>query len=246
MNYRDRCYKNYVTTKKNYTQTLSEEEYKLFTKVSKKRFKDILPDDKEVKIIDVACGSGHFLCFLKKEGYTNIEGIDLSEEQLEVAKKMKVNNVQKADLFKYLPKYPQSFDMIIACNIIEHLNKDEIMQFLDLIYQSLKNEGRVLITTLNTQSLFGAHTVFNDFTHEQGFTPSSLSQILRVCNFSDITVSGEKPIIHDLRSAIRAVLWWGIEKILKLYVIIERGTGRGLWKHHDIFEPRIFALAKKI
>jgi len=41
MNYRDRCYKNYVTTRWNYTHTLSEKEYELFAKLSKKRFKDI-------------------------------------------------------------------------------------------------------------------------------------------------------------------------------------------------------------
>jgi len=175
----------------------------------------------------------------------NIEGIDLSEEQLEVAKKMKVKNIRMADLFSYLPKYPQSFDMIIACDIIEHLNKDEIVKFLDLMYQSLKVGGKILITTLNVQSLFGASTVYNDFTHEQGFTSSSLSQILRIGNFVDVMVYGERPIIHDFRSTMRAVLWWCIEKILKLYVSIERGTGRGLWKRHNMFEPRIFAVAKK-
>ena len=154
MNYRDRCYKNYVTTRWTYTHSLSEEEYKLFAKVAKKRLRDMLPDNKAAKIIDVACGSGHFLYFLQKEGYTNIEGIDISEEQLTVAKEMKVKNIRMADLFTHLPKYPQSFDMIIACDIIEHMKKDKIMQFLDLIFQSLKQGGKVLITTLNIQSLF--------------------------------------------------------------------------------------------
>jgi len=245
MNYRNRCYKNIVATKWKYTHSLSEEEYKLFAKVSKKRFKDILPDDKAAKIIDVACGAGHFLYFLQKEGYENAQGVDLSEEQLEVARKMGIHHLQMVDLFKYLPKHPQSFDMIFASDIIEHLKKDEVMRFLDLIYQSLKMGGKVFIATLNVHSLLGASTVFNEFTHEQGFTPRSLAQILRVGNFEDVVVYGAKPIIHDFRSTIRAELWWCIKKILKLYVIIERGTGRGLWKYGDIFEPIIFAIAKK-
>ena len=89
------------------------------------------------------------------------------------------------------------------------------IELLNLVYQALKLGGNVLIGTPNAQSLFGASTTFIDFTHEQGFTSQSLSQILQVGNFEDV------------------------------YVIIERGTGRGLWKRYDIFEPRIFAIAKK-
>jgi 2-polyprenyl-3-methyl-5-hydroxy-6-metoxy-1,4-benzoquinol methylase len=245
MSYKDRCYNHYVSTHMNYTQTSSVEEYNFFAKISTKRFREFLPNNKKAKIIDVACGAGHFLYFLQKEGYKNTRGIDLSEEQLEVAKKMKVKNVRMADLFTYLPKHPQSFDMIIARDIIEHLKKDEVIELLNLVYQALKLGGKVLIGTPNAQSLFGASTTFIDFTHEQGFTPQSLSQILRVGNFEDVMVYGEKSIIHDFRSAIRAGLWWCIEKTIKLYIIIERGTGRGLWKRYDIFEPRMFAIAKK-
>ena len=244
MSYRERYYNHYVSTKKNDTQALSEE-YNFFAKISTKRFRGFLPKDKEAKIIDVACGSGPFLYLLQKEGYKNIEGVDLSKEQLEVARKMGIRNLRLADIFKYLPKYPQNFDMIIARDILEHLKKDEIIELLNLVYQALKLGGKVLISTPNAQSLFGASTTFIDFTHEQGFTPQSLSQILRVGNFEDVMVYGEKPIIHDFRSAIRTGLWWCIEKILKLYVIIECGTGRGIWKRYDIFEPRIFAIAKK-
>ena len=245
MNYRERCYQTYVSTKWQYTHSLTKKEYNLFSKVSEKRFKGIVPEDKDAKIIDAACGTGHFLYFLQKEGYTNTLGIDLSEEQLEMAAKMGVENLQKADLFEYLPQHPQNFDMIAANDIIEHLKKDEVLKLLDLIYQSLKPGGQALIATLNTQSLFGNTTLFCDFTHEQGFTPKSLSQVMRVCNFQDVVVYGEKPIVHDLRSAVRAGLWWCTKRLLKAYLTIERGTGRGMWKHDNILEPRIFAVGEK-
>lgn len=134
---------------------------------------------------------------------------------------MGVKNLLKADLFEYLPEHPQSFDLIVANDIIEHLKKGEVLKFLDLIYESLSAGRRVLISTLNAQCLLGAKIVFIDFTHEQGFTPSSLSQVMRVCNFQDVTVYGEKPIVHDFRSAVRAGLWWCVEKLLKAYVTIE-------------------------
>lgn len=245
MNYRARCYNAFVSKHWNYSHSFSKEAYDLFAGVSRRRFKDILPEDKDAKIIDAACGAGHFLYFLQSQGYTNTRGIDSSKEQLEMAAKMGVENLQKADLFEYLPQHPQNFDMIAANDIIEHLKKDEVLKLLDLIYQSLKPGGRALLATLNAQSLFGTTTLFCDFTHEQGFTPKSLSQVMRVCNFQDVVVYGEKPIVHDLRSAVRAGLWWCTKKLLKAYLTIERGTGRGMWKHDNILEPRIFAVAKK-
>jgi len=246
MNYRERCYKTYITTRWQYAHSLSKEEYGLYAKVSKKRFEAFLPENKEAKIIDIACGSGHFLYFLQKEGYTNTLGIDLSEELIEIAQKMCVKNLQKADLFEFLPDNPQSFDMVIANDIIEHFKKEEVLKFLDIVYQALRPGGQVLLSTPNPQSLFGAKVVFIDFTHEQGFTPSSLSQVMRVCNFQDVTIYGEKPIVHDFRSAVRAGLWWCVEKLLKAYVTIEQGTGRGMWNRQNILESRIFAVGKKL
>jgi hypothetical protein len=119
------------------------------------------------------------------------------------------------------------------------------MRFLDLIYGSLKPGGKVLIGTLNSSSLFGAAIVYIDFTHETGFTPSSLTQVLEVCGFEDIEIQGEGPVSHNIRSLIRVVLLKIIIWILKGYLVIESGTGRGLWKQNTIFEPKMFALAGK-
>lgn len=245
MDYRERCYQNYTGSLWEHTHSLSKEEYEFFAKISRTRYKDILPKNRDVKIIDIACGGGHFLYFLKKEGYTNIQGIDLSEGQLELARKMELKNIQKADLFEYMPKHPECFDMIVANDIIEHLKKDEILKLLDIIHQSLVPGGRVLISTPNACSLLGAGLIDIDFTHEQGFTPESLRQVLIVCKFEDVSVYGEKPITHDLKSTLRAGLWWCMKKALSFYTIIERGTGRGMWKRGDIFEPRIFAVGVK-
>lgn len=245
MNYRERCYKTYITTKWQYTHSLSKGEYDFFSKIAKKKFKNRLPANKNSKILDIACGAGHFLYFLQNEGYVNSFGIDNSQEQLDVAKKMGVKNLSKVDLFQYLPEHLQSFDMIIANDIIEHLNKEEVLGFLDAIYNSLSPSGCTLMSTVNAQSLFGNMVIYCDFTHELAFTPKSLSQIMRVCTYEDVMVYGEKPVVHDFRSAARAGLWWCTKKILSSYLKIERGTGRNFWKMDNILEPRIYVVGRK-
>ncbi len=245
MNYRDRCYGSYISTHWNYSHSLSEREYEHFAKVAGKMYSRFLPSVKDAKILDVACGAGHFLYFLQKQGYTNARGIDLSAEQLEAAENAGAKNLQQADLFEYLPECEEKFDMIIAFDIIEHLTKNEVIEFLDLIYKSLSAEGLVLIGAPNVQTLLGTAGRYCDFTHEQGFTPGSLSQVMRVCGFRDVDVFGEKPVVSDFRSAIRSVLWWWTCRFLSFYNTVARGTGRGMRRRDNIFEPRMFAVGKK-
>ena len=245
MNYRKRCYQSFVSNHWAFYYSFSQAEFDLLYRGYRKKFNRFLPQDKEAQILDVACGAGHFLYYLQKEGYINAQGIDLSQEQLEIAKKMGVKNIKKADLFEYLPEHPEQYDMIIANHIIEHLKKEEVLNFLDLIHSGLKPGRKVLIATGNAGSLFGASAVFIEYTHEQGFTPHSLSQVLRICSFADVEVYGDGPVAYDLRSAIRLALWNLVKKLLKLYLIIERGTGRGLRKRQDILESCMFAVAKK-
>ena len=244
MNYRQRCYAAYDLQWEQFHSS-SKEEFEFYSKVSKKKFLPFLPIKKTSKILDVACGAGHFLYFLKKEGYTDVYGIDLSKEQLEIAKKMGITEVEEIDLFDYLHRHPEKYEMIVAFDIIEHLTKDEVFEFLDALYSALQPGGKVLIGTINAASLFGSGMVYMDFTHEQGFTPASLAQVLKLSGFENVGVYGHGPVAHDFRSLIRVWLWKTIKDILRTFLMVERGTGRGLWKHSVILEPAMFAVVQK-
>lgn len=242
--YREKIYKAYDLQ---WTKLHSSDikEYEFYAKIAKKRFAKILPENKEAKILDVACGAGHFLYFLKKEGYLNIKGIDVSEKQIELAKGIGLKEVEKADLFVYLPKHKGEFEAIVALDIIEHLKKEEIINFLNLIRESLKPEGLAIIHTINASSLMATNSIYLDFTHEVAFTATSLAALLQACGFEEVKVFGDGPVMHDFKSFIRVILWELIKVILKIYRQIESGTGRHLWRRTDIFEPAIFAVAKK-
>ena len=82
MNCRERCYQHSVSKHWKYIHVFSKAEYDFHSKLYACTFITHLPGDK-----DAACGAGHFLYFLKQQGYQNIHGIDLSAEQLEMAKK---------------------------------------------------------------------------------------------------------------------------------------------------------------
>jgi 2-polyprenyl-3-methyl-5-hydroxy-6-metoxy-1,4-benzoquinol methylase len=245
MDYRDRCYQSFVSKHWNYVHVLSREEFDFHAELYSKTYLAHLPRDKQALILDVACGAGHFLYFLKKQGYTKIAGIDISQEQLDIARKMGVDVVQKADMFKYLAKNKGKYELIIANDIIEHLTKNEVIQLLDAIYAALKPGGKVIINTENAASLFGASRVFIDFTHEQGFTPISLSQVLRVCDFEQVRIYPNSPV-HSFSSWVRVQMWKVVERMLKMFLVIECGLGKGLKKRDILLEPRMFAVAEKV
>jgi 2-polyprenyl-3-methyl-5-hydroxy-6-metoxy-1,4-benzoquinol methylase len=243
--YRARCYNQYISASWKYYHSSRLDKYALSARLQYKKYLDLLPADKQASILDAPCGTGHFLYYLQQEGYTNIKGIDISAEALAIAQKAGVKNLEQADIFKYLAEHERSFDFIAANDIIEHLHKAEIMTFLDLLYKALKPGGRLLIHTANTQTPLGGLLLHVDFTHETGFTPVSLAQVLRVAGFKDVAVKGEKPNVRDLRSGLRAILWWLITKILKGYVVAAYGSGRGVNSHSFIFEPHIYAVATR-
>lgn len=41
-----------------------------------------LPNEKDTRILDLGCGMGHFLYFLKANGYNNYLGIDFCDENI--------------------------------------------------------------------------------------------------------------------------------------------------------------------
>jgi len=91
------------------------------------------------KILDVGCGTGGNLEMLAKFGAA--EGVDVSDEALEFCKS-KGLNVHKG-LAESLPFADQSFDVVTALDVVEHLDDDAAG--LKEMNRVLKTGGRTLI-----------------------------------------------------------------------------------------------------
>ena len=66
---------------------------------------------------------------------------------------------------------------------MEHIEKNRILEFLELVNNSLIEGGIALIEVPNMDWIWASHERYMDFTHEVGFTKESLRQIMR--NFFD-------------------------------------------------------------
>lgn len=92
--------------------------YKLYKDV----IKFLLPLDNK-KILDIGCGEGYFIKYLIKNYKSNfyIEGGDISDSILKIAKENNPNiSFKKTSIYKSDYK-DNSFDIVIAMEVLEHL-----------------------------------------------------------------------------------------------------------------------------
>lgn len=244
MNYRDKFYSKYVSAHlgRLYGKLTVNEIKKQFP-AWQRYFGGFLSKDKNARIIDLGCGNGGFVYWLQELGYKNAEGIDISKEQIEMARNLGIKNINQANVMDFLNKSLKNnfkgYDIIFARDLVEHFNKEEILDLLELIYQILRENGILIIQTPNAESPFGGRYRYWDFTHEIGFTGSSINQVLAVSGFGEIYVYPQRPVVHGLKSFIRYYLWKCIEHCLRFYFLVETGSGKG------IFTQNIIVSAKK-
>lgn len=122
--------------------------YSIFQKLMKgdKIRKKILTSNikkKNPKILDIGCGLGDSLEYIKNPLYF---GYDISKEYIEYAKrKYKTKGIFVCRNFtqKEIKKLPK-FDYILLIGIIHHLKDKQILNLLKLIKKTLKKDGRLI------------------------------------------------------------------------------------------------------
>jgi len=220
---RSRIYEQYLSTQypKHGKDKGLESRESYLNKLVKRHF----PISKDAVILDLGCGSGALIQLAVREGYRNIKGIDRSPEQVQSSKKNGLGCVEQEDMLETLSALPSdSNDLIVAFAVIEHFQKNEVLQLLDDIFRVLKKGGRFLIHCPNGESPFWGRVYYGDAAHEFAFTRWSLNQILFSVGFRAMHYFEDSPIIHGIQSALRWVLWKGIRGLLWLYVAAETGS----------------------
>lgn len=114
---------------------------------------------KDLSILDLGCGTGGLLHYLRKKKFTNLQGIDYSDASIYFSKARKLN-VQKADINDISKLFEgQKFDVIICNDVFYSLDKVQITSALQKISSLLESPG-ILISNNNAFNIFyGTHDV---------------------------------------------------------------------------------------
>ncbi len=101
-------------------------------------------NNKEIKIYDAGCGTGLVGVELKKNGYTNFDGVDLSKKLLDLVPNRLYRNLSKADLNKPLNISDNKYDAILCVGTFTfgHVKPQALDEFIRII----KNKGLICFT----------------------------------------------------------------------------------------------------
>ena len=131
-----------------YDKELTENQY-----VTPFRCAEVLSDmvdNKKIKILDVGCGTGLSGFSLRKFGFKNIDGLDLSKEMLKIASDKKIYKMLFNLDLNNISNFEKRYDAIIAAGVISpaHANPDTI----SYSYSILNNKG-LMIFSINDHAL---------------------------------------------------------------------------------------------
>lgn len=129
-------------------------------------------------ILDVGCSAGPLLRRLHAAGYTNVTGIDLSEDAIRRCHSVGLANTEVMDATN--PRYAdQSFDLLIASDVLEHI-ADEVTALRNWL-RILKPGGRLLVCVPAFMFLWSDHDAVNH--HQRRYTIKALRAALNRVGF---------------------------------------------------------------
>jgi SAM-dependent methyltransferase len=114
----------------------------------------LYPNRSDLTILDIGCGTGAMSQKLAR--YGKVVSADFSPLALQFSRRRKLNRLCISDAMR-LPFRDDSFDLIVALDILEHLPDDQAA--LCEFQRVLKPGGRVVASVPAYQSLWSAHDV---------------------------------------------------------------------------------------
>jgi 2-polyprenyl-3-methyl-5-hydroxy-6-metoxy-1,4-benzoquinol methylase len=186
----------------------------------------LLPADRQVRVLDAGCGDGAVMWWLRRAGYAHVEGVEVGDDQIEIARGLDVGPVHAGDLIPFLNQHPAQYGVVILRNVLEHFEKADVLALLRAAHRALTPGGRVVMQVPNAESPFFGRIRYGDFTHGLAFSISSLSQVLAVTGFSEPDFHPVRTHFAGLRGLPRRILWRLVEAGYRGLLTAELGPGR--------------------
>ena len=134
------------------------------------------------RILDVGCGTGALLRYLKEYGYENLEGLEISSRAVEVLGRYGIT-MHHAKL-PTLPLADNQFDIVIASQVLEHIIRRQ--KFIRGLQRILKPAGSLIVFV--PDNCLGP---IDEPSHVIKFTKESLTKELSTC-FKSVFVESMK------------------------------------------------------
>lgn len=162
----------------------------LESKIIIEQMKNILPKNKESRILEIGFGKGSFISACIQIGYKNIYGLDFHNTSLSkiFPKNSSIQELYNIDntIWESLNEIDEKFDFIYLSHVIEHIPKYHLLEAVDSIFNSLNYNGMLFIRCPNMISYASNSGLYCTLGHEYGFIHNNLKSLLNICGFDNI------------------------------------------------------------
>ena len=135
----------------------------------------------DIKILDLGCSSGALIRLLHEKNFASVYGIDISKESMKACRKSKLKGILLGNATR-LPVKNNSFDLIIASDILEHIEND--YGTLNEWKRILKSGGHLIIFAPAFRFLWSSHDIINR--HFRRYEKTSLKKLISKNDFKII------------------------------------------------------------
>jgi 2-polyprenyl-3-methyl-5-hydroxy-6-metoxy-1,4-benzoquinol methylase len=202
-------------------------------------YRKYFPEDKSKDVLDIGIGRGEMLTCMKRWGH-NYRGVDISPSTVRFCESLGLECEYSEDSIKWLDEKKEKYSLITCLDVLEHVPRNQAIEFLAAIRSSLCEHGKVIIQVPNLQSPFGYLHHFNDFTHVSGFVEHSLSQVLIASGFKKFQFFGFEEITSNtLKSKFKRGLRFFYRKGIKALRAINANP------NPSILDPVFYVVASK-
>lgn len=203
-------------------------------------FGSYLPISKEARIVDVPCGDGNILSFLQALGYTNVEGWDLDEGRIEVARELGLSASVKDAFATMQDMEPESVECIFSVDFFEHVDKGMAFDLLRLFKRVMTPSGQIIIRTPVTDSIYGSLHLNNDFTHRWAVNSGVWAAIAGANDLQCVDIVDERPRGTSMPALIKRVAF----EIGRIPTLLQRRIMRGPLPR--VWTPSVWIILKNL
>lgn len=133
----------------------------------------------DAHVLDVGTSTGTNLRLLRDEGFHQVEGLDFSADAIRFCAEKGLGQVRQGDI-RSLPFDDHSFDLVLATDIVEHVDEDALA--ISEILRVTRPGGYVLFTVPAFQSLWGLQDDVSH--HKRRYRRSHFNRLLQDAGFS--------------------------------------------------------------
>ncbi len=111
-------------------------------------------DRKDIRILDAGCGTGGLLESLRKRGYTQLQGLDASEDAVAFTRQrgFQVHHLNLVYIASFQPG--ETFDVIVCDDVLCYLSEEQISNVLTAFRQKLR-PGGIFVSNNNAFTWLG-------------------------------------------------------------------------------------------